>query len=85
MGFRLCFPSEAIAVNEYQNRGYVISYHDFVSDGSKCTQHPGDFGNENVVAICDPVIIYAGHHGDGLQDGRMWPNGYFRDCLYALH
>lgn len=80
------FLREAIAVNEYQNRGINIPADDiFVSDGSKCdTGNIQEiFGNENVVAICDPVYpVYADTTVMAGKTGECGPNGYFSGIVY---
>ncbi len=57
------FLREAIAKNAYQENGIDISADDiFISDGSKCdTGNIQEiFGNDNKIAICDPVYpVYA--------------------------
>ena len=74
------FLREAIAAHDYQARGIEISDDEiFVSDGSKCdTGNILDiFGNDNVVAITDPVYpvyvdtnVMAGRTGTADADGR---------------
>jgi len=74
------FLRSAIAENDYQSRGVDVSADEiFVSDGSKCdTGNILDiFGNDNVVAITDPVYpvyvdtnVMAGHTGDADASGK---------------
>ena len=73
------FLREAIAENEYRARGLEIADDEiFVSDGSKCdTANILDiFGNDNVIAITDPVYpvyvdtnVMAGHTGAADEGG----------------
>lgn len=74
------FLREAIAKNDYQNRGVDIGADEiFVSDGSKCDS--GNlldiFGDDNVIAVLDPVYpvyvdtnVMAGHTGTVDAQGR---------------
>lgn len=74
------FLREAIAQNDYQDRGIDISADEiFVSDGSKCDS--GNlldiFGDDNVIAVLDPVYpvyvdtnVMAGHTGSVDDQGR---------------
>lgn len=74
------FLREAIAKNDYQDRGVDISADEiFVSDGSKCDS--GNlldiFGDDNVIAVLDPVYpvyvdtnVMAGHTGPVDENGR---------------
>ena len=74
------FLRDAIARNDYQDRGISISADEiFVSDGSKCDS--GNlldiFGDDNVVAVLDPVYpvyvdtnVMAGHTGAADEQGR---------------
>ena len=72
------FLKNAIADNDYKSRGCDISIDEiFISDGAKCDvgNIQEIFGNDNVVAVCDPVYpVYvdtnvmagrAGKFGDG--------------------
>jgi LL-diaminopimelate aminotransferase len=80
------FLREAIAKNEFKDRGINISADDiFVSDGSKCDT--GNileiFGMGNKIAVGDPVYpvyvdtsVMAGRTGDGLG------NGYYEGLVY---
>ncbi len=80
------FLREAIAVNEYQNRGINIPAEDiFVSDGSKCdTGNIQEiFGGDNIVAICDPVYpVYADTTVMSGKTGECGDNGYFSGIVY---
>lgn len=74
------FLREAIAANQYQNRGADIGADEiFVSDGSKCDS--GNildiFGDNNTVAVTDPVYpvyvdtnVMAGRTGNADDDGQ---------------
>jgi len=74
------FLREAIAKNDFQDRGIDISADEiFVSDGSKCDS--GNildiFGSDNKIAVLDPVYpvyvdtnVMAGHTGAADENGR---------------
>ena len=74
------FLREAIAKNDYQDRGVSISADEiFISDGSKCdTGNILDiFGSDNRIAVLDPVYpvyvdtnVMAGHTGEADGQGR---------------
>lgn len=80
------FLREAIALNDYQNRGVDISADDiFVSDGSKCdTGNIQEiFGADNKIAICDPVYpVYADTTVMSGKTGVCQSNGYFDGIIY---
>ncbi|MDP2337127.1 MAG: LL-diaminopimelate aminotransferase [Bacteroidota bacterium] len=80
------FLREAIALNDYQNRGVDISADDiFVSDGSKCdTGNIQEiFGASNKIAICDPVYpVYADTTVMSGKTGVCQSNGYFDGIIY---
>ena len=80
------FLREAIALNDYQNRGVDISADDiFVSDGSKCdTGNIQEvFGAVNKIAICDPVYpVYADTTVMSGKTGEIQTNGYFEGIIY---
>lgn len=80
------FLREAIALNDYQNRGVDISADDiFVSDGSKCdTGNIQEvFGATNKIAICDPVYpVYADTTVMSGKTGVCRSNGYFEGIIY---
>ncbi len=80
------FLREAIALNDYQNRGVDISADDiFVSDGSKCdTGNIQEiFGAGNKIAICDPVYpVYADTTVMSGKTGVCQSNGYFDGIIY---
>ncbi|MCX6227644.1 MAG: LL-diaminopimelate aminotransferase [Bacteroidia bacterium] len=80
------FLREAIAVNDYHSRGVAISADEiFVSDGSKCdTGNIQEiFGNENIIAICDPVYpVYADTTVMSGKTGICQENGYFDNIVY---
>jgi len=80
------FLRNAIALNDYQNRGVDITAEDiFVSDGSKCdTGNIQEiFGAGNKIAICDPVYpVYADTTVMSGKTGPMQSNGYFEGIIY---
>jgi LL-diaminopimelate aminotransferase len=80
------FLREAIALNDYQNRGVDITAHDiFVSDGAKCdTGNIQEiFGATNKIAICDPVYpVYSDTTVMSGKTGLMQSNGYFEGIIY---
>ena len=87
------FLRNAIVENDYIKRGINISIDEvFVSDGSKSdTGNIGDiFGNDNVVAICDPVYpVYAdtnamaGRAGNFISDQGKWDRLIYMPCTVA--
>jgi len=80
------FLREAIARNSYQNNGIDISADEiFISDGSKCdTGNIQEiFGNENKIAICDPVYpVYADTTVMAGKTGVCQSNGYYDGIIY---
>ncbi len=80
------FLREAIAKKSYQDRGMDISADDiFISDGSKCdTGNIQEiFGNENKIAICDPVYpVYADTTVMAGKTGTCQANGYYDGIIY---
>jgi LL-diaminopimelate aminotransferase len=80
------FLREAIAKNSYQDRGVNISADEiFISDGSKCdTGNIQEiFGNENKIAICDPVYpVYADTTVMSGKTGTCQANGYYDGIIY---
>ena len=80
------FLREAIAENDYKLHGAQISSDEiFVSDGSKCdTGNIQEiFGNENIIAICDPVYpVYADTTVMSGKTGICRSNGYFDNIVY---
>ena len=80
------FLRDAIAINDYNLRGVVISADEiFVSDGSKCdTGNIQEiFGNQNIIAICDPVYpVYADTTVMSGKTGECQVNGYFEKIIY---
>ena len=80
------FLREAIVENSYRSRGVDISSDDiFISDGSKCdTGNIQEiFGNENKIAICDPVYpVYADTTVMAGKTGIYQPNGYYEGIIY---
>lgn len=80
------FLRDAIALNDYQNRGVDISADDiFVSDGSKCDTGSIQeiFGATNKIAICDPVYpVYSDTTVMSGKTGTMKSNGYFDGIIY---
>ncbi|WP_340111402.1 LL-diaminopimelate aminotransferase [Maribellus mangrovi] len=80
------FLREAIAANSYQANGVDISADEiFISDGSKCdTGNIQEiFGNENKIAICDPVYpVYADTTVMSGKTGSCQANGYYDGIIY---
>jgi LL-diaminopimelate aminotransferase len=80
------FLREAIAKNAYHSRGVDIPADDiFISDGSKCdTGNIQEiFGNENKIAICDPVYpVYADTTVMAGKTGNCKANGYYDGIIY---
>lgn len=80
------FLREAIAENSYHSRGIDISADDiFISDGSKCdTGNIQEiFGNDNKIAICDPVYpVYADTTVMSGKTGMIKENGYYDGIIY---
>ena len=80
------FLREAIAKNCYQENGINISADDiFVSDGSKCdTGNIQEiFGNENKIAICDPVYpVYADTTVMSGKTGECNAIGHYEGIIY---
>ncbi len=80
------FLREAIAKNEYQDRGVNISSNDiFVSDGSKCDS--GNileiFGADNKIAMQDPVYpVYVDTAVMAGRTGEAAGNGYYSGLVY---
>jgi LL-diaminopimelate aminotransferase len=84
LGYR--FLREAIAINEFKNRGVDISADEiFVSDGSKCDT--GNileiFGQGNKIAVQDPVYpVYVDTSVMGGRTGTIQKNGYYDGLVY---
>ncbi len=80
------FLREAIAEYAFRSRGASVSPDDiFISDGSKCdTGNIQEiFGNENKIAICDPVYpVYADTTVMSGKTGRIQQNGYYEGIIY---
>ena len=80
------FLLNAIAENDYQNKGINISSDEiFVSDGSKCdTGNIQEiFGHQNKIAICDPVYpVYIDTTVMSGKTGICQENGYFDGVVY---
>lgn len=80
------FLREAIAKNEYQDRGMNISADDiFISDGSKCDT--GNileiFGLDNRIAVQDPVYpVYVDTSVMAGRTGNSLSNGYYEGIHY---
>lgn len=82
------FLREAIAANDYAPLGVSMSKEEiYVSDGAKsdCGNIVDIFGQDNVVAVCDPVYpVYvdsnamAGRAGE--YDGEKWTNIVYMPC-----
>jgi len=79
------FLREAIAKNAYQDNDIDISADDiFISDGSKCdTGNIQEiFGNDNKIAICDPVYpVYA---DTTVMSGKTggYDSGHYEGIIY---
>lgn len=80
------FLREAIAKNSYHDKGVNVSADEiFISDGSKCdTGNIQEiFGNENKIAICDPVYpVYADTTVMSGKTGACQTNGYYDGIIY---
>lgn len=80
------FLRKAIAEKAYQLYGVDVSADDIiVSDGSKCdTGNIQEvFGNENKIAICDPVYpVYADTTVMSGKTGECQENGYYDGIIY---
>jgi LL-diaminopimelate aminotransferase len=80
------FLREAIAINEYKNKGVDISADEiFISDGSKCDT--GNileiFGHGNIIAMQDPVYpVYVDTSVMGGRTGTLQKNGYYDGLVY---
>jgi LL-diaminopimelate aminotransferase len=80
------FLREAIAKNEYQDKGINIGAEDiFISDGSKCDT--GNileiFGHNNKIAMQDPVYpVYVDTSVMGGRTGEALGNGYYGELIY---
>ena len=80
------FLREAIAKNEYLDRGADISADEiFISDGSKCDT--GNileiFGNNNTIAIQDPAYpVYVDTSVMAGRTGNYLGNGYYDGIVY---
>lgn len=82
------FLREAIVANDYAPLGVPMSKEEiYVSDGAKsdCGNIVDIFGQDNVVAVCDPVYpVYvdsnamAGRAGE--YDGEKWTNIVYMPC-----
>lgn len=80
------FLRDAISEHAYKSRGIDIQADDiFISDGSKCdTGNIQEiFGNENKIAICDPVYpVYADTTVMSGKTGTIKDNGYYAGIIY---
>ena len=80
------FLREAIAVNDYQNRGADVHAEEiFISDGSKCDT--GNileiFGQDNIIAVQDPVYpVYVDTSVMAGRTGEYLGNGYYDRLVY---
>lgn len=84
------FLRKAIAENDFIKRGVNVDIDEiFVSDGAKCdTGNIGDiFGQDNVVAVCDPVYpvyvdtnVMAGRAGEYVE-GKGWSRIVYMPCV----
>ena len=83
-GYR--FLREAIVKNDYNSRGVQLDIDEiFISDGSK--SDTGNiqeiFGNDNRIAITDPVYpVYVDTTVMAGRTGKMMNNGYFEGIIY---
>ena len=80
------FLREAIADNEYKNRGVNIEADEiFISDGSKCdTGNIQEiFSHDSRIAIADPVYpVYADVTVMAGKTGNISSSGYFEGIIY---
>jgi LL-diaminopimelate aminotransferase len=80
------FLREAIAKNDYQDRGADIQADEiFVSDGSKCDTGTilEIFGNNNIIAIQDPAYpVYVDTSVMAGRTGEKLGNGYYDGLVY---
>ena len=84
------FLRQAIAQNDYAARGVEISPEEiFISDGAKsdCGNIVDLFGNQNVVAVCDPVYpvyvdtnVMAGRAGEYNPETGHWSSLVYLNC-----
>ena len=80
------FLREAIAKNDYQERGADIHADEiFVSDGSKCDT--GNileiFGQQNIIAVQDPAYpVYVDTNVMAGRTGEKSGNGYYDGLVY---
>jgi LL-diaminopimelate aminotransferase len=80
------FLREAIAINDYKNKGVDISADEiFISDGSKCDT--GNileiFGQGNKIAVQDPVYpVYVDTGVMGGRTGFIQKSGYYEGLVY---
>ncbi len=89
------FLRNAIAENDYKNRGCDISADEiFVSDGAKSDSgNIGDiFSVDNKIAVCDPVYpVYvdanamSGRTGDYIESRQKWSNVIYMPCTEATN
>lgn len=89
------FLRNAIAANDYAARGIHLSADEiFVSDGAKsdCGNIVDIFGQDNLVAVCDPVYpVYvdtnamSGRAGDYNDQTGMWSNLCYMPCTQENH
>lgn len=89
------FLREAISQNDYQARGVEIAPDEiFVSDGAKsdCGNIGDIFGNDNVVAVCDPVYsvyvdtnVMAGRAGEYAPQTGKWSKLIYMPCTAENH
>lgn len=85
------FLREAIAKNDYQDRGCDIAADEiFVSDGAKSDSANIQeiFEKDSRIAVCDPVYpvyvdsnVMAGRTGDYDADRQTWSNVIYMPCL----
>lgn len=84
------FLRSTIVENDYKKRGIDLEADEiFVSDGAKsdCSNIQEIFGNDNLVAVCDPVYpvyvdsnVMAGRSGDYDQERQLYKNFIYMPC-----
>lgn len=85
------FLREAIAMNDYRNRGCDIEADEiFVSDGAKCDSGNIQeiFGLDNKIAVCDPVYpvyvdtnVMAGRTGNYNSNAQNYDGVIYMPCV----
>ncbi len=84
------FLRNAIAINDYQNRGCNITADEvFISDGAKCDAGNIQeiFSTDNIIAVCDPVYpvyvdtnVMAGRTGIYDTKTETWSDVVYMPC-----